>query len=124
MVFETLHQNTDCVQQSHLGLGQLYLLDEMHESGHDLLGKGQEVLCLKVPVIRHILELSTSGNSDYLVVERVTGIEQVLEDLVDDRAAFLANLDSDPRAEQYGDPSTYDAVAGILLLRLCNQCGG
>lgn len=70
---------------------------------------------MKLPLISNILETATGSNSDDLVVERITCIQQMLEDLIHDRLLLLCNLDGDPLRNDNCNSTADDVEAWLLL---------
>lgn len=103
MMFQSLNQNTNRVEQCHFRLHVVDLLDETQQLRHCSLHIRQELLGAELPIIYYVLELSSGSNSDDLIIARVVGIKQVLEDFVDQGSVFCRDLDSDPLTKQDGN---------------------
>jgi hypothetical protein len=102
MMFQSLNQNTNRIEQCHLRLHIVNLLNETQQLRHRSLHIRQELLWTELPIIHYILELSSSGDSDNLIVAGVVGVKQMLEYLVNQRSVFCRDLDCDPLAKEDG----------------------
>jgi hypothetical protein len=124
MMFQSLDQNTNRVEQCHLRLHVLDLLDETQQLRHRGLNIRQELLGTELPIIYYILELSSGGNSDNLIVAGVIGIKQMLENLVDQRSVFCGDLDCDPLTEEDSNTTAKNVESGLLFLYFDDNCVG
>jgi hypothetical protein len=124
MMFQSLNQNTNCVEQCHLCLHIVDLLDEIQQLRHCSLNIWQELLWTELPIIYYILELSSGSNPDNLVVTGVIGIEQMLEYLINQGSVFCRDFDCDPLTEKDGNTTAQNVESGLLLLHLHNDCVG
>ncbi len=102
-MFQPLNQNTNRVEQCHLRLHVVDLLDETQQLRHCSLHIRQELLWTELPIVYYILELSSGGDSDNLIVAGVVGVEQMLEYLVHQRSVFCRDFDGDPLTKQDGN---------------------
>lgn len=117
-MLKPLDNDADGVEKRHLGVRQVNFLHKCHQPLQSRRRIRQEVVCMKLPLISDILETATCGDSDHLIVERVTCVEQVLKDLIYDRLLLLRNLDSNPLRDDDGDAAADDVEAGLLLASL------
>lgn len=117
-MLQPLNQYADRIEESHLSLCELNLLYKPHQSGHDSLGEWHEMSWLKFPCICDFLELPSCRHSNDLIIERITCIEKMLEDLTNERYVLVGNLDGDPLPDHDSSPAPEDVVARFLLLDL------
>ena len=103
MMLQSLNQNTNRVEQCHFRLHVFDLLDETQQLRHCGLHIRQELFWTELPIVYYVLELSSSGDSDNLIVAGVVGVEQMLEYLVNQGSVFCRDLDGDPLTKQDGN---------------------
>ena len=100
VMLQAFHYDRDCVQQSHLRLRKLNIVNQLHHAAEDCFCVREEMLGLELPVIRDVLKLPTCGHAHNLIVQRLAFFgEKVLEDLEDQRPAFVRDLHRDPLAQ-------------------------
>ena len=124
VMFHPFDNDADAVQQGHLRLRQLNLLDERHEPAQDVRSVGQERGGGKLPLIRDVLELSACRHAYHLVVARIFGVEQVRKDLVHHRPLGARDLDGRPLAEEDGNATAKHVEARPLSLDLDHESRG
>jgi hypothetical protein len=76
---------------------------------------------VKLPLVCYVLELAPSGNSHYLVVERIALVQEMLEDLIHDGLLLFGNLDGYPLRDDNCDATTNDVVTCLLLACFSDQ---
>jgi hypothetical protein len=76
---------------------------------------------VKLPLVCYVLELAPSGNSYYLVVERIALVQEMLEDLIHDGLLLFRNLDGYPLRDDNCNATTNDVVTGLLLTCFSDQ---
>jgi hypothetical protein len=81
----------------------------------------QKGVGVKLPLVCYVLELAPSGNSYYLVVERIALVQEMLEDLIHDGLLLFRNLDGYPLRDDNCDATTNDVVTGLLLACFSDQ---
>lgn len=123
-MFQSLNQNTNRVEQGHLRLHVLDLLDETQQLRHRGLNVRQELLWAELPIIYYVFELSSGSNSDNLIVTGVVGVKQMLENLVNQGSVFCGDLDCDPLTEEDSNTATQDVEPGLLFLYFDDDCIG
>jgi hypothetical protein len=121
MMLQPVHNQTDRVQQCHLGLWELDFLHQRHQPiEHDRRIR-EEVIGLELPLIDNGVELSSCGDANNLVVQRIATVKQMLEDLVNNGLLLFGNLNGNPLCDDDGDTATDDVEARLLLASLSNQ---
>ena len=123
-MFQSLNQNTNRVEQGHLRLHVLDLLDETQQLRHRGLNVRQELLWAEIPIIYYVFELSSGSDSDNLIVTGVIGVKQMLENLVNQRSVFCGDLDCDPLTEKDSNTATQNVESRLLFLHFDDNCVG
>jgi hypothetical protein len=118
---QPLHNDADCVQQRHLRLRKLYLLNESHQPLQYRRSKRQEVVSFEFPLIRHVNKFPTSRHTNDLVIKRIASVEKMLVDLVYDWLSGFGYFDTYPLRDYDGNAAADDVVTGFPLLRLSDQ---
>jgi hypothetical protein len=96
MMLKSLNNNANGVEKGHLGVWQVDLLHQRHQTLECGGSIWQEVVGLELPFVCNVLESPSCGDTNNLVVEGVARIKQVLVDLVDNALLVLVDLDGDP----------------------------
>jgi hypothetical protein len=121
VMLKPVHNETDSVQQCHLGLWKLNFLHQRHQAIEHDRRIWQKILSLEFPLIGHSMELPSSGDANDLVVHRIAAVKKMLEDLVDNRLLLFGHLDSNPLRDDDSDAATDDVEARLPLPCLNNQ---
>ena len=111
MMLQSQHDKADGVEQCHLRFWEFHFLNQCHQSIKHNLRVWQEEFGLELPLIRNSVELPPGRYPNNLVVETVGFVQQVLEDLVDNRLLLLGHLDSDPLRDDDCDATANDVEA-------------
>jgi hypothetical protein len=114
-MLQPLNDNTNGVEQRHLGLCMLNLLDQSHQAVQYYWRVWKEVVSMEFPLVGNFLELAASGNSDDLIVEWIALVHEMLENLVDNRLLLFCNFDGYPLRDDDSDATSDDIVARFLF---------
>jgi hypothetical protein len=120
-MLQSLNNNTNGVEQRHLGLCKLNLLHQSHQTVQYGWCIWEKVVGMKLPLVGNILELASSGNSNDLIVQWIALVHQMLEDLVYNRLLLFRNLDGNPLRDYDSDTTSDDVEAWLLLSCFRNQ---
>ena len=77
---------------------------------------------MELPLIGNVLESATGGDSDDLVVQRITYVQKMLENLIHDRLLLLCNLDCNPLRDDNCNAAADDVEACLLLTSFRYEC--
>jgi hypothetical protein len=121
IMLQPLHDDANSIQQAHLCLRQLDFLHQGHQSIQDHWRIRQKPVCVELPLIRNIFKLPASGDSNYLVIQGIILVQQMLVDLVYNRLLVFRDPNRNPLGNNNGDTPTDDVEPGLLFLRLRDQ---
>lgn len=116
MILHLYHGGAHRVQQSHLGLRQVHLLDKRHQIPEDGRRIWQEPSRRELKRLHHIFQLSARGDANHQIIQWILLAKEMLEDLINGVPIQLVKLDGDPLSEKNGDPPPEQVVPLLLDL--------